>query len=157
MRSTLRARSFRALAACALALSTILPAAALRATAADTVVLRVGTTQDLDSINPYNTALVVGYEVFQLTYNQLVDFGEDTKPAPGFADSWQRSADGKSIKFHIRTGMTWSDGQPADSKDACYSYQLDLDAIKAGKNVGLGYIDPNVKDAGITKVECPDA
>jgi len=157
MRSTLRGRAFRALAASALALSTILPAAGLRVTAADTVVLRVGTTQDLDSINPYNTALVVGFEVYGLTYNQLVDFGEDTKPAPGFADTWERSADGKSIKFHIRTGMKWSDGQPADSKDACYSYQLALDAIKAGKNVGLGYIDPNVKDAGITKVDCPDA
>jgi len=51
------------------------------------VVLRVGTTQDLDSINPYNTALVVGYEVFALTYNLLTDFGENAEPIPGFATS----------------------------------------------------------------------
>ena len=52
--------------------------------------------------------------------------------------------------------MTWSDGTPATSADACFSFQLNLDAIAAEANVGLGYIDPGVKDSGITKVECPD-
>jgi peptide/nickel transport system substrate-binding protein len=157
MRPTLRGRAFRALAACALAISTILPAAGVTATAAGPVVLRVGTTQDLDSINPYNTALVVGYEVFGLTYNYLSDFGENAEPIAGFADKWERAADGHSVKFHIRTGMKWSDGQPADAQDACFSWGLNVDANKAGKSIGLGYIDPVVKDAGVTKVECPDA
>jgi peptide/nickel transport system substrate-binding protein len=157
MRSPLRGRAIRVLAACALAISSILPAAGATASAADPVVLRVGTTQDLDAINPYNTALVVGYEVFALTYNLLTDFGENAEPIPGFADSWQRSADGHSVKFHIRTGMKWSDGQPADAQDACFSWGLDVDAVKAKTSLGLGYIDPNVKDAGVTKVECPDA
>ena len=156
MRSPLRARAARALAAGILALSSILPAAGLTARASDPVILKVGTTQDLDAINPYNTALVVGYEVFALTYNVLVDFGENAEPAPGFADSWTRNPDGHSIKFHIRTGMKWSDGQPANAQDACFSWQMNIDAVKAGKSIGLGYIDPNVKDAGVTKVECPD-
>jgi len=52
--------------------------------AADPVVLTVGTTQDLDASNPFNTELVVGYEAFQLTYNLLTEFDEATKPAPGF-------------------------------------------------------------------------
>ncbi|TMQ10334.1 MAG: ABC transporter substrate-binding protein, partial [Deltaproteobacteria bacterium] len=154
MRSPLRVRAARGLAAVGLAVSTLLPAVGMTVKAADPVVLHVGTTQDLDSINPYNTALVVGYEAFQLTYNLLVDFGENTEPIPGFADSWTREA--HDVKFHIRTGMKWSDGQPATAQDACFSWQLDLDAIKAKKIVGLGYIDPNVKDAGVTKVECPD-
>ena len=34
-----------------------------------------------------------GYEAFQLTYNLLVDFGDDVEPVPGFADSWERAAD----------------------------------------------------------------
>ena len=155
MRSPLRDRAARALAAFALALSAILPAASATR-AADPVVLHVGTTQDLDSINPYNTALVVGYEAFALTYNLLVDFGENAEPVPGFADTWARSSDGHSVKFHIRTGMKWSDGQPANAQDACFSWQLNIDAVKAGKSIGLGYIDPNVKDAGVTKAECPD-
>ncbi len=156
MRSRLGARISRLIAAVALASAALLPAGAPVA-AAGPLVLRVGTTQDLDSLNPYNTALVVGYEAFLLTYDQLVTFGPNLEPAPGFADKWERSADGKSWTFHIRDGMKWSDGQPATSADACYSFQLSIDAIKAGKNVGLGYIDPGVKDAGVTKAECPDA
>jgi peptide/nickel transport system substrate-binding protein len=144
-------------AALMLSAAAILPVASVGpVAAAEPVVLRVGTTQDLDAINPYKTALVVGYEVFALTYNLLTDFGENAEPIPGFADTWQRAADGHSVKFHIRTGMKWSDGQPANAQDACFSWGLAVDAVKAGKSIGLGYIDPNVKDAGVTKVECPD-
>jgi peptide/nickel transport system substrate-binding protein len=148
-----RLRRARHLAAPLLALSLLLPAAA-PAAAADPVVLRVGTTQDLDASNPFNTYLVSGYEVFQLTYNLLVDFDKDAKPAPGFAESWTREPD--KVVFKIRDGMKWSDGTPATSKDACYSWGLALDAIAAGENVGVGYLDPGIKDAGVTKVECPD-
>ena len=33
--------------------------------------------------------------------------------SPGFADTWERAADGHSWTFHIRDGMKWSDGEPA--------------------------------------------
>ncbi len=155
MRSPLRARSTRILASIGLVGAILLPAAST-ATAADPVILRVGVTQPLDSLNPYGTALVIGYEVYGLTYDLLVGFGPDAEPSPGFADKWERSADGTSWKFHIRTGMKWSDGTPATSADACFSFQVNLDAIAAKSNVGLGYIDPSVADAGVTKAECPD-
>src|SRR5262249_21663517 len=140
MRTPLRSRAARVGAVSALVLGTVLPGAVAPVAAADPVVLRVGTTQDLDAINPYATVEVVGYEVYSLTYNFLTDFGENAEPIPGFADTWTREA--HAVKFHIRTGMKWSDGQPANAQDACYSWQIDLDAIKDGKNVGLGYIDP---------------
>jgi ABC-type dipeptide transport system, periplasmic component len=132
-----------------------LPAVVGPAVAADPVIFTAGTTQDFDSSNPYQSALVSSYEAFQLTYNLLVDFGLDTKPVPGFADKWTRNAD--NVTFHIRTGMKWSDGQPATAADACFSWQLAIDAHAADASVGLGYIDQNLKDAGVTKVECPDA
>jgi peptide/nickel transport system substrate-binding protein len=135
------------------ALTLLLPAATPVA-AADPVVLRVGTVQDLDASNPYQTALVVGYEAFQLSYNLLTDFGPNLEPVPGFAESWTRDADG--VTFKIRPGMKWSDGTPATSADACFSWQLGLDAIAAETNVGLGYLDPGLTDAQVTKVECPD-
>ena len=135
----------------------LLPTLAVPARAANPLILRVGTIQDLDSLNPYQTLLVSGYEVFQLTYNLLVDFGPNLEPVPGFADSWTRAADGKSWTFHIRTGMKWSDGQPATSADACFSWGLAVAAINDDANIGAGYLDPGLKDAGVTKLECPDA
>ena len=108
------------------------PRRGARARGRGAVVLRIGTVQDLDSLNPYQTLLVVGYEAFQLTYNLMVDFGPDLEPVPGFADSWERAADGKSWTFHIREGMKWSDGTPATAQDACFSWQLAVDAIADG-------------------------
>ena len=67
----------RSVAALVLALTVLLPAAA-PAAAADPVVLTVGTTQDLDATNPFNTYLVVGFEAFQLTYDLLTNFNLDT-------------------------------------------------------------------------------
>ncbi len=158
MRTTPRPRMLRVLGASALIAALLLPAA-VPANAADPVVVRMGTTQDLNSLNPYATLLVVGYETFQLSYNLLVDFGPDLEPVPGFADSWERAADGQSWTFHIREGMTWSDGEPATAQDACFSWQLAIDAIAENEGagyLGAGYLDPGLDDAKVTKVECPD-
>jgi peptide/nickel transport system substrate-binding protein len=155
MRPSLHGRLLRLMAAGGLAAAVLLPAAG--PVAAANVVLRVGTTQDLDSLNPYSTILVVGYEAFGLTYNYMVDSGPNLEPVPGFADTWQRAADGHSWTFHIRAGMKWSDGQPATSADACFSWQLGLDALTAGVSLGAGYLEPSMSDAGVTKITCPDA
>ena len=148
-----RRRVARLSASFALAFSVLLPGA-VPAAAADPVVIQVGTTQDLDATNPFNTELVVGYEAFQLTYNLLTEFDKDAKPGPGFADTWERSPD--KVTFHIRDGMQWSDGTPATAKDVCYSWGLAMAAIKDDSYIGSGYLDPGVKDAGVTKIECPD-
>ena len=102
MRLSLRVRLPRLLAVFGLASALVLPAAAPAAAAAP-VIIRVGTTQDMDSLNPYSTILVVGYEAFQLSSKLLVDFGPDLQPIPGFATTWERNADGRSW-FHIRPG-----------------------------------------------------
>jgi peptide/nickel transport system substrate-binding protein len=156
MRASALHRFVRLLAALSLSGALLLPTLAAPARAANPLVLRVGTTQDLDSLNPYQTLLESGYEAYLLSYNMLVDFGPNLEPFPGFADSWTRAADGKSWTFHIRAGMKWSDGQPATAQDACFSWGLDVAAVAAGANIGAGYIDPNLKDAGVTKVTCPD-
>ena len=86
----------------------------------------------------------------------MVDSGPNLEPVAGFADKWERAADGHSWIFHIRDGMKWSDGEPATSADACFSWELGVDAIKAEKSLGAGYLEPTMQDAGVTAVACPD-
>lgn len=155
MRSSRTRKGTGLLAALAVLGGAILAGGVCPVAAADPVVLTVGTTQDLDASNPFNTELVVGYEAFLLTYSLLVDFDKDAHPAPGFADSWERSAD--RVTFKIGEGRKWSDGEPATSADACFSWGLALAAIADESYIGSGYLDPGVKDAGVTKIECPDA
>jgi peptide/nickel transport system substrate-binding protein len=151
---SLRARVGMLAMAAGLVAGGLLPAAAPAARAADPVVLWVGTTENLDSANPWTTYLPVGSDVFQLTYNLLTEFDEDAKPARGFAETWDRARD--KVTFHIPPGMKWSDGEPATSRDVCYSWGLAMAAIRSKTHIGAGYLDPTVKDAGVTKIECPD-
>ena len=163
MRSPRRGRAARLLAALALLLSTIVPGAVAPATAADTgLVLRVGTDQKLNVLNPWNSVTVADFEVFTLNYDLLVNFGPNIEPVPGFAESWSPSADGKTWTFKIRPGMKWSDGQPATSEDARWTYQLVIDATKKsdesadGYYLGQGYLEPYLTNAGLKAVSAPD-
>ena len=146
-------------AAAALAFALVAPASLSSPTAthaASPLVLRVGTTQDLSSLNPWNASLVVDYEAFQLSYDLLVGLGNDLQPIPAFAESWSSSGDGLSWTFKIRPGMKWSDGQPATSEDARFTIQFALDAKKQDQSVGLGYISAYFINAGISAVSAPD-
>ena len=153
MRSTLRAGVARAAGALALASGFLLPAG-VPVVAADPVVLRVGTVQDLDAMNPYLTALFTGYEVFTLNYDLLVGYGADEGPIPGFAASWQQ--DGTTWTFKIDPKLKWSDGTPATSEDARWTIQALLDGQAKDGYVGLGYLDPYLTYAGVTAVSAPD-
>jgi peptide/nickel transport system substrate-binding protein len=151
----------RAVVAVGLVLSTILPGASATAAEGD-LVLRAGTDQDLQVLNPWNSVVVADFEVFTLNYDLLVNFGTNIEPVPGFAESWTQSTDGKTWTFKIRPGMKWSDGQPATSEDARWTYQLVLDAVAKsdastdGYYLGQGYLEPYLTNAGVTKVEAPD-
>jgi peptide/nickel transport system substrate-binding protein len=156
MRPTLRRRAFRALAACALALSVLLPGVG-PAGAAGPLILRAGTDQDLQVLNPFNSVVVADFEVFTLNYDLLVNFGADIEPVPGFAESWTQSADGLTWTFKIRPGMKWSDGQPATSEDARWTYQTILDGVASERGyLGEGYLEGYLTDSGVKTVKAPD-
>ena len=161
MRSSIRARLAAAAATVGLILAGLTPSFAPVA-AADPLVLRAGTDQDLQVLNPFNSILVVDFEVFTLNYDLLVNFGPDLEPSPGFAESWTASDDGLTWTFKIREGMKWSDGTPATSEDARWSYQLALDADAAsqasedGYYLAAGYLEPYLLNAGVSAVSAPD-
>jgi peptide/nickel transport system substrate-binding protein len=161
MRSSIRARLAAAAATVGLILAGLTPSFAPVA-AADPLVLRAGTDQDLQVLNPFNSIVVADFEVFTLNYDLLVNFGPDIEPAPGFADTWTVSDDGLTWTFHIRDGMKWSDGEPATSADALYSYQLALDAdalnqeSEDGYYLAAGYLEPYLLNAGVSAVSAPD-
>ena len=161
MRSPLRSRAARAMAAFALVAATMLPGAGAQAADGD-LILKTGTDQDLQVLNPFNSVVVADFEVYTLNYDLLVNFGPNIEPVPGFAESWTPSTDGKTWTFKIRPGMKWSDGQPATSEDARWTYQLILDAVKKsdastdGYYLGQGYLEPYLTNAGLKAVSAPD-
>lgn len=48
-------------------------------------------------------------------WDQIVRLDKYGKPQPGAAESFEFSADNKSVTFHLREGMTFTDGTPVDA------------------------------------------
>ncbi len=125
--------------------------AGTKAAAGDKVTFTVGITQDVDSLNPFTGIVSSAYEIYQLQYETLTDYGaKDFAAAPALAESWDVSDDGLTWTYHLRDGLTWSDGEPLTANDVAYTFNR----VRGGKyektNFG-NYV------SAMTSVEAPDA
>lgn len=57
-------------------------------------------------------------------YGTLLRLDPDYELVPDLAESWDVSPDGKTYTFHLRSGVTWHDGEPFTSKDVKFSIEV---------------------------------
>jgi peptide/nickel transport system substrate-binding protein len=96
------------------------------------VIFRIGTVNEIDSLNPFKAVEAPSYELFSLNYQLLVGFGqEDLGPVPDIAESWETSEDGLTWTYHLNPDATWSDGEPVTSEDVKYTYERVLEEEQA--------------------------
>jgi len=87
-------------------------------------VLRIGTMNVIDSLNPYNWIESQTFQLFIMVYPQFVQYDYDKsgyKIVGDWATSWDTSADGLTWTFHLVPGTKWSDGQPMTADDAAWT------------------------------------
>lgn len=88
-------------------------------------ILRVGTINDIDSLNPFNYIESQAYQAFVMLLPQLVqyDYTEDKGYflVGDWATSWETSPDGLDWTFHLAPGTSWSDGTPMTADDAAWT------------------------------------
>jgi oligopeptide transport system substrate-binding protein len=53
----------------------------------------------------------------------LVKLGEDLEPVPAAAESWETSPDGKTVTFHLRNDLKWTNGDPVTAEDFEWSWK----------------------------------
>jgi len=71
--------------------------------------------------NPYNGS--VNGQSFGILYEPLVyDNLLNDKKTPWLASDYQWSSDSKQLTFTIRSGVTWSDGQPFTAADVVFTF-----------------------------------
>ncbi len=85
------------------------------------VVVRVGNTQDWETLNPTWGYLVSEWEVWVQQYEGLTTVDEDLETAPGLAESWVASDDGLTYTYTLREGLEWSDGEPITADDVVWT------------------------------------
>ncbi len=90
-------------------------------------VLRWSDSEDVAGLNPHIVSQANVSWLSELTMAYLVRYGRNNEPVPELATEIpsQRnggiSADGKTITFHLRRGVKWSDGKPFDADDVVFS------------------------------------
>jgi peptide/nickel transport system substrate-binding protein len=88
----------------------------------DQVTLRVGLTQDWETLNPISGFAVSEYEVWNVHYATLTDkAADDFATTPGLAESWEEVEPGLSYTYTLREGLLWSDGEPLTADDVAWN------------------------------------
>jgi len=86
----------------------------------DADVLRVGTRNILDILNPFTATNHQSFNAFHLMYPTLVAYNGDGELVGDWAENWETSSNGRVWTFHLRKGQ-WSDGQPLTAEDAAWT------------------------------------
>jgi peptide/nickel transport system substrate-binding protein len=112
------------------ALGTNGPSAMAQSESADDapIVLRVGTTVDLITDNPFAVAAGSDWSVVTAQYDMLLKFdSESLSPAPSLAEGCEPNSDSTVWRCTLRDGLKWSDGTPLTSRDVAFSYRFIID------------------------------
>ncbi|MEO5953128.1 MAG: ABC transporter substrate-binding protein [Chloroflexia bacterium] len=92
-----------------------------------TLNIRLASDQHTDgtqwTLNPW----LAGFDgnaqaVTDLIFSGLTKIDNHLQPQPDLAESWDISADGTLITFHLRKDVTWHDGKPFTAADVVWSY-----------------------------------
>jgi peptide/nickel transport system substrate-binding protein len=85
-------------------------------------VLKIGSIDYVDSFNPFNYIESAGALAQLMIFPSLVQYKPGAEEFEGdLADSWQQSADGKTLTFTLKSGGTWSDGKPITADDVAFT------------------------------------
>jgi peptide/nickel transport system substrate-binding protein len=122
---------------------------ALAETPADTLI-QAWQIDDIISLDPAEIFEISTSEISGNTYERLIgyDLNDVSKVFGVVAESWEVSADGKTITFKIREGRKFASGNPITAADAVYSLQraVILDKSPAFIITQFGLNKDNVKD-----------
>lgn len=80
-----------------------------------------------ETIDPAVASDQVSMRISNALFEGLCRVTQDGKPEPGMAERWDVSPDLKTYTFHLRAGITWSNGDPVTAHDFVRSWQRVLE------------------------------
>ncbi len=122
----------------------------------DLVIALEGTIQNL---HPMNWSDGNSGNVCYYMYETMVAHDEDYNFVPMLAESWDVSDDALTYTFHLRSGVTFSDGTPFDSSVVVTNYN---EAVKKEngwrrRRTFVQTLDDGTENYRVANVDAPDA
>jgi peptide/nickel transport system substrate-binding protein len=130
-----------ALAVAALAGATLmagqLAGTSAQAAGSDTTLTVPADTQ-MTTFNPFLSYYDGELNVIGAIYPSLTMLDDSGKPIPYLAQKWTTSSDKLTWTFTLKSGLTWSDGEPLTAEDAAWTFNLIMhNAVAATSNGSL--------------------
>jgi peptide/nickel transport system substrate-binding protein len=156
---------FRTSAVVALAVGGAAALASCAPETATSTVLRVGSTTDIDALNPFTLFSTQAYDVMALVYDRLMEYDADFKVKPALATGVETTDGGKTFTYTLRSDVKWQDDKDFTADDVVFTFQMVrdndygtygaylkelTDVKKVGDNqVQLTYSQPQTLEPGI--------
>jgi peptide/nickel transport system substrate-binding protein len=112
-------------------------------------VLRVGTRNIMDILNPFTATNHQPFNAFHLMYPTLVAYDANGELVGDWAESWETSPDGKVWTFKVREGE-WSDGEPLTAEDAVWTGNTIVEQGEGAAALVAGVVEH------VVRFEAPD-
>jgi oligopeptide transport system substrate-binding protein len=99
--------------------------------------LRVNLGTYPDIVDPQKSSFVNEIAHLKLVYEGLTKFNAKLETVPGAADTWEYNEDATQLTFHIRDGLTYSDGSPLNAERFAYSLKRNINPETAGEYAAI--------------------
>jgi len=86
---------------------------------------------DIATFDPGEASDSPSINAIQMVFTGLVQLDNNLKVVPQLAASYDKSADGLTYTFHLKSGLQFSDGKPLTSHDSesAVDYRLSRDEL----------------------------
>jgi peptide/nickel transport system substrate-binding protein len=93
----------------------------------------------------FYTLQFIAQQISALFFDKLLTVSDDWGLQPRLAEKWEMGPDAKSVTFHLRKGLKWSDGAPLTAKDIHFTFKSTMDsrtaALPGPTSIITGYAD----------------
>lgn len=115
--------------------------------------LRRGNGSEPDSIDPQLARMEAAMTILRDSYEGLVTMAPDGSPAPGVAERWEVSADGRHYTFTLRPAARWSNGDRVVAGDFVAAWRRLVDPATASQYALM--LEPVLNAAAIVAWKSP--
>ncbi len=123
--------------------------------AAENAELRVATSFLPNDFDPASAIAWPNIQLCMQLYDRLVEAWPERTIVPSLAERWEIADDGLRYVFHLREGLTWSDGVPLTAHDVEFGIKRVLSPDDPGSSVAIYYVLENGQDYALGRD--PDA
>ncbi|HET9310862.1 MAG TPA: ABC transporter substrate-binding protein [Actinomycetota bacterium] len=102
--------------------------------------LRVSTSFLPDDPDPRSAIAWPNIQLCMQLFDRLVEQWPERTIVPSLAERWDIADDGLRYVFHLREGLTWSDGEPLTAHDVEYGIKRVLNPAAPGSSVAIYFV-----------------